>query len=145
MKQRTYIGPSSVYTEEFKRSVLRRIESGEFYSVYHAAIVLNINRNTIYGWIKKKGINSNFKSKEPIKTSDQQDMNKEKKPVKFVEDVPKSFKNDEAKLEYFILRSAYLEELFKLTNLDEDVKKKALQQLDQRVKESLARGEKSPY
>ena len=44
-----------------------------------------------------------------------------------------------------MMRSYYLEELFRLCDLDEASKKKALRQLEQRVRERLARGDKSPY
>ncbi len=145
MKPRSYKGPVKVYSEEFKQDVLRRIEAGEFNSIYHAACIFNLPEITIHRWMQRKGITQTVKPMETPKAPDSQDMSKEKKQVKFVEDVPESFKNEAEKANYFMMRAFYLEELFKLSDLDEDVKKKALQQLNQRVNERIARGDKSPY
>lgn len=145
MEVRTYHGPVTVYSEEFKQEVLRGIEAGEFNSVYHAACFFGIPKATLRQWVKKQDIAKIVKSTETSKAPDSQDMSKEKKPVKFVEDVPESFKNEAEKANYFMMRAFYLEELFKLSDLDENVKKKALQQLNQRVNERIARGDKSPY
>lgn len=95
--------------------------------------------------MKSRGIEKNVKQTKVTVSPDSQDMSKEKKPIKFVEDVPESFKNEAERANYFMMRAFYLEELFKLSDLDENVKKKALQQLNQRVNERIARGDKSPY
>lgn len=145
MVSKSYQGPRKVYSEEFKQDVLGRIKSGEFNSAYHASVVLGLQQCTVLDWIKKQGLSKIIRPVEVPKAPDSQDMNKEKKPVKFVEDVPESFKNEAEKANYFMMRAFYLEELFKLSDLDEDVKKKALQQLNQRVNERIARGDKSPY
>ena len=124
MEPRIYQGPTKVYSEEFKQEILRRIESGEFNSIYHASAVLGISKSTIKKWVMKQGLSKIVKPVEVPKSPDSQNMNKEKKPVKFVEDVPESFKNEAEKANYFMMRAFYLEELFKLSDLDEDVKKK---------------------
>lgn len=143
MEQRPYFGPVKKYSEEFRQDVLRRIEAGEFYSIYHAAKVLGVGRSQIYNWAKRKNT-SKDSNLNPSKVSEPV-MKENKKEIQFVEPVPTSFKNEEEKSNYFMMRSYYLEELFKLSDLDEDVKKKALLQLEQRVRERIARGDKSPY
>lgn len=145
MEERPYRGPAKVYSKEFKQEVLRRIESGEFNSIYHAACFFGLPHITISRWMNGRGIEKNVKQTETTVPPDSQEMSKEKKPVKFVEDVPESFKDEAERANYFMMRAFYLEELFKLSDLDENVKKKALQQLNQRVNERIARGDKSPY
>ena len=118
MVSKSYQGPRKVYSEEFKQDVLGRIKSGEFNSAYHASVVLGLQQCTVLDWIKKQGLSKIIRPVEVPKAPDSQDMNKEKKPVKFVEDVPESFKNEAEKANYFMKRAFYLEELFKLSDLE---------------------------
>ena len=74
-------------------------------------------------------------------------VREEKKELSFVEPEPdpSSFRSDRERADYYMMRSYYLEELFRLCDLDEVSKKKALRQLEQRVRERLAKGDKSRY
>jgi len=102
-------------------------------------------------WSKERGFSP--KDYNPLGTEVQEgpEIGKptvsEKKELSFLEPDPdpSAFKNDAEKADYYMLRAYYLEELFKLCDLDEVSKKKALMQLEQRVRERLARGDKSLY
>ncbi len=76
----------------------------------------------------------------------QQDKLREKwKDHPFVEPDPgvESFKTEKDALEYYKLRAEYLENLYMLADSPTEVKKKVLKQLDERIREKMAKGETS--
>lgn len=139
------------FSKETKQMLVEKYISGNYPSIAYAAKSFGVSRSSLGKWSKERGFSP--KGYNPLGTEAQEgpEIGKptvsEKKELSFLEPDPgpSAFKNDAEKADYYMLRAYYLEELFKLCDLDEVSKKKALMQLEQRVRERLARGDKSLY
>ena len=136
------------YTEETRQELVERYFTGNYPSVSYAARCFGVPVATLTDWVRKKR-NCSIGNR-PLNHEEEekkQTVSEKKKELSFLEPDPDPaiFKSDAEKANYYMLRAYYLEELFRLCDLDEVSKKKALRQLEQRVRERLARGDKSPY
>ena len=132
--------------------LIEKVYSENYPSLATAARSFGIDARTLRRWLKASG--KGYEGYTPMIVKEEleqkpkeQTVQEKKKELSFLEPDPdpSTFKSDADKANYYMLRAYYLEELFRLCDLDEVSKKKALKQLEQRVRERLARGDKSPY
>lgn len=136
------------YSEETRQELVEKFGSGNYPSISYAARCFGVPVGTLTNWLKVRGIRyARYNPPDSETEEKKQTVSEGKKALSFVEPEPdpSSFRNDRERAEYYMMRSYYLEELFRLCDLDEDSKKKALRQLEQRVRERLAKGDRSPY
>ena len=148
-------GSPTHFSEVRRNQILERIKSGEFRNAREVMEEFGVSKSTVRLWNKRAGYH--FKTcrdvgDEPYKgrtegmDKTQQDKLKEKwKDHPFVEPDPgvESFKTEKDALEYYKLRAEYLENLYMLADSPTEVKKKVLKQLDERIREKMAKGETS--
>jgi transposase-like protein len=146
------MGMHRFYSNDFKERLVEKYCSGNYTSIQHAADCFGIPSPTFNAWLRERGIKPKgytppMIDEEVEPEAKEHAVREEKKELSFVEPEPdpSSFRSDRERADYYMMRSYYLEELFRLCDLDEVSKKKALRQLEQRVRERLARGDKSPY
>ena len=146
------MGMRRFYTEEVKKELVEVYCSGNYRTVKDAAACFGIPGPSLHMWLRERGIGRKgytppIFDEEVKPEAEELTVPEKKKELSFVEPEPdpSSFKSDRERADYYMMRSYYLEELFRLCDLDEASKKKALRQLEQRVRERLARGDKSPY
>lgn len=145
-------GSPSHFSEAAKEEARRRIRSGEFSSYAEIQKAFGIGLGTVSRWVKESGYKMHSKRElgdrqaiEETPMEDKQTMDALKAKWKdhpFVEPDPgvESFRTEREALEYYKMRSRYLESLYMLVDEPTEVKKKALRQLEERLREKLAKG-----
>ena len=140
------------FSEESRNQILERIKSGEFDSYREVMNTFHVCKKTVSDWAKKIGYSfATFREADgqnPICRDGDMDSRsdrelKEKwKDHPFVEPDPgvESFRTEKDALEYYKLRAEYLENLYMLADSPSEVKKKVLQQLDERIRQKMGKG-----
>lgn len=112
----------------------------------------DVGMTTVKTWLKKAGVRfTKYREIEdvlPIEKAEGMEQKagdklKEKwKDHPFVEPDPgvESFRTEKEALEYYKLRAEYLENLYMLADSPTEVKKKVLQQLEERIRQKMGKG-----
>lgn len=144
-------GTTGHFSEAAKAEGRRRIKSGEFRTYDEVCKAFGISKRTAVRWTKAAGyrmgglreLDDCSNKEDLLEDSQKTEALKEKwKDHPFVEPDPgvESFRTEKEALEYYRMRSRYLENLYMLVDEPTEVKKKALRQLEERLREKLAKG-----
>lgn len=143
-------GGGSHFSKAAKEEIYSRIRAGEFTSVQSIQEAFGVSDCTARTWMKTVGCYPSYvreieshARRDAMDGKTGADAVKEKwKGVTFVEPDPGvgSFRSEREALEYYRLRADYLESLYMLVDEPTDVKKKALRQLEERIRERMAKG-----
>lgn len=142
------------FSARSREMIIERIRSGEFKTHREVMETFGVGYSTVTYWKKKAGFKfpGRWREIEDVLPNEKAEEMKQKAEDKlkekwedhpFVEPDPgvESFKTEKDALEYYKLRAEYLENLYMLADSPTEVKKKALRQLDERIRQKMAKGE----